>query len=87
MKKSELTVYKVMIGVIYVALATLVVLAFILQKMEMLFFEIGSNKLELKSGSYGGITEEEMIMILEGNQAELKVWKYIAELIEKSNKN
>ncbi len=30
MKKSELTVYKVMIGVIYVALATLVVLAFIL---------------------------------------------------------
>ncbi len=56
-------------------------------KMEMLFFEIGSNKLELKSGSYGGITEEEMIMILESNQAELKVWKYIAELIEKSNKN
>jgi|TARA_B110000977_G_C10717704_1_gene353903 hypothetical protein len=55
--------------------------------MEMLFFEIGSNKYELKSGSYGGITEEEMIMILEGNQAELKVWKYIAELIEKSNKN
>jgi hypothetical protein len=56
-------------------------------KMEMLFFEIGSNKLELKSGSYGGITEEEMIMVLESNQAELEVWKYIAELIEKSNKN
>jgi len=56
-------------------------------KMEMLFFEIGSNKQELKSGSYGGITEEEMIMILESNQAELKVWKYIAETLEKSNKN
>ena len=56
-------------------------------KMEMLFFEIGSNKHELKSGSYGGITEDEMIMILEGNRSELKVWQYIAELIEKSNKN
>jgi hypothetical protein len=53
-------------------------------KMEMLFFEIGSNKQELKSGSYGGITEEEMIMILEGNKIELKIWQYISKLIEKN---
>jgi len=56
-------------------------------KIIMAHNEVENNKTELKSGSYGGITEEEMIMILEGNQAELKVWKYIAELIEKSNKN
>jgi len=53
----------------------------------MLDCEVQSNKKELKSGSYGGITLDEMFMILEGNRTELKVWQYIAELIEKSNKN
>ena len=56
-------------------------------KIEMLSFEVESNKAELKSGSYGGITVDEMVMILEGNKTELQVWQYIAELIEKSNKN
>ena len=46
--------------------------------------EIKNNKAELKSGSYGGITEEEMIMVLDGNEIELKIWKYIAKLIEKN---
>jgi hypothetical protein len=46
--------------------------------------EIENNKAELKSGSYGGITEEEMIMVLDGNEIELKIWKYIAKLIEKN---
>ena len=53
-------------------------------KKHSLHNEIESNKTELKSGSYGGITEEEMIMILEGNKIELKVWQYISELIEKN---
>ena len=53
-------------------------------KKHGLHNEIESNKTELKSGSYGGITEEEMIMILEGNKIELKVWQYISELIEKN---
>ena len=57
-------------------------------KLSMLTFEITDNKTSLITGNYGGdISEEEMIMILESNQAELKVWKYIAELIEKSDKN
>ena len=56
-------------------------------KIAMLSFEVESNKAELKSGSYGGITVDEMVMILEGNKTELQVWQYIAELIEKSNKN
>jgi len=56
-------------------------------KITMLDCEVQSNKKELKSGSYGGITLDEMFMILEGNRTELKVWQYIAELIEKSNKN
>lgn len=56
-------------------------------KISMLTFEISDNKTELITGNYGGdMTYDEMVMILEGNKKELKVWEYIAELIEKSNK-
>ena len=51
----------------------------------MLSFEIEDNKLDLKQGTYGGITKAEMVMILEGNKTEQKVWNYILELIEKDN--
>ena len=52
-------------------------------KMSMLTFEITDNKTSLITGNYGGdITEEEMRMVLEGNKIELKVWNYIAKLIE-----
>jgi hypothetical protein len=54
-------------------------------KLSMLTFEITDNKTSLITGNYGGdITEEEMRMILESNKVELKVWNYIAELIEKN---
>tara|TARA_R110002049_G_scaffold163036_2_gene328827 strand:+ start:1987 stop:2205 length:219 start_codon:yes stop_codon:yes gene_type:complete len=54
-------------------------------KMSMLTFEITDNKTSLITGNYGGdITEDEMRMILDGNKVELKVWNYIAELIEKN---
>ena len=46
--------------------------------------EVENNKAELKSGSYGGITEKEMIMVLDGNEIELKIWQYIAKIIEKN---
>jgi|TARA_R110001632_G_scaffold124084_1_gene236818 hypothetical protein len=54
-------------------------------KLSMLTFEITDNKTSLMTGNYGGdITEDEMRMILDGNKVELKVWNYIAELIEKN---
>ena len=54
-------------------------------KIAMLTFEITDNKTSLMTGNYGGdITEDEMRMILDGNKVELKVWNYIAELIEKN---
>jgi hypothetical protein len=54
-------------------------------KLSMLTFEITDNKTSLMTGNYGGdITEEEMRMILDSNKVELKVWNYIAELIEKN---
>lgn len=54
-------------------------------KLSMLTFEITDNKTSLMTGNYGGdITEDEMRMILDSNKVELKVWNYIAELIEKN---
>jgi len=54
-------------------------------KLSMLTFEITDNKTSLMTGNYGGdITEQEMRMILDSNKVELKVWNYIAELIEKN---
>ena len=56
-------------------------------KIEMLNFQIRSDEYDLKQGHYGGdISLSDFMLIVEGNKTELKVWQYIAELIEKSNK-
>ena len=56
-------------------------------KIEMLNFQIMSDEYDLKQGHYGGdISLSDFMLIVEGNKTELKVWQYIAELIEKSNK-
>ena len=56
-------------------------------KIEMLGFLIQTDERNLAMGSYGGdISLSDFMLIVEGNKTELKVWQYIAELIEKSNK-
>ena len=56
-------------------------------KIEMLGFQTLRDKYNLKLGDYGGdISLDQFMLIVEGNKTELKVWQYIAELIEKSNK-
>ena len=56
-------------------------------KIELLIFLIQTDERNLIMGSYGGdISHEQFMLIAEGNKTELKVWRYIAELIEKSNK-
>ena len=56
-------------------------------KIEMLGFQISRDAVDLECGDWGGdISREQFILIAEGNKTELKVWQYIAELIEKSNK-
>ena len=56
-------------------------------KIEMLGFLIQTDERNLAIGSYGGdISLDQFMLIVEGNKTELKVWQYIAELIEKSNK-
>ena len=56
-------------------------------KIEMLGFQIRRDAVDLECGYYGGdISRDQFMLIVEGNKTELKVWQYIAELIEKSNK-
>jgi hypothetical protein len=56
-------------------------------KIETLGFVIQTDERNLAIGSYGGdISLSDFMLIVEGNKTELKVWQYIAELIEKSNK-
>jgi hypothetical protein len=51
----------------------------------MLGFDIERLKKDLKHGNTGGITTEELELVLNGTKKELKVWQYIAETIEKNN--
>ncbi len=56
-------------------------------KISMLNFQICRDVVDLECGFYGGdISREQFVLVAEGNKTELKVWQYIAELIEKSNK-
>jgi len=56
-------------------------------KIEMLGIQIRRDEYDLKLGDYGGdISLDQFMLIVEGNKTELKVWQYIAELIEESNK-
>lgn len=51
-------------------------------KMTMLLIDIEQNKEDIRSKNYGGVTLDEMNIVLNGNKTELKVWQYIAKLIE-----
>jgi hypothetical protein len=56
-------------------------------KIEMLSIQKRRDEYDLKLSDYGGdISLDQFMLIVEGNKTELKVWQYIAELIEKSNK-
>jgi len=51
-------------------------------KMTMLLIDIDQNKEDIRSKNYGGVTLDEMNIVLNSNKRELKVWNYIAKLIE-----
>ena len=51
-------------------------------KMSMLLITIEQNKQDIRTGSYGGVTLDEMELVLKCNKTELKVWEYITKLIE-----
>ena len=51
-------------------------------KMTMLLIDIEHNKEDIRSKNYGGVTLDEMNIVLNSNKIELKVWQYITKLIE-----
>ena len=51
-------------------------------KITMLLIDIEQNKEDIRTGNYGGVTSTEMDIVLNSNKIELKVWNYIAKLIE-----
>ena len=54
-------------------------------KITILNFEIDSLKQDILKRVYGGLTEEQMLDLLDGTIKERKIWNYIAELIEINN--
>ena len=56
-------------------------------QIHYLRLNISKTKEDIKLGRFGGLTEEQLELILKSEERELKTWKFIAELIEKSNKN
>ena len=52
-------------------------------KVTILALDIETYKQDLREGNIGGVTYEEFEQVLEGYETELKIWNYIAELIEK----
>ena len=54
--------------------------------MSMLYITIEQNKEDIRTKSYGGVTLHEMNIVLNSNKTELKVWEYIAKLIETDEK-
>jgi len=54
-------------------------------KITILGFDINRLKKDIRTGNTGGITENELIQVLDGTVKELNVWRFIAESIEKNN--
>jgi hypothetical protein len=55
-------------------------------KITMLLIDIEQNKEDIRSHNYGGLTLDEMNILIMSNKRELKVWQYIAKLIETNEK-
>lgn len=56
-------------------------------KLQMYKIDISRVKNDIKSGNLGHLTIDQTECLLRSYEIELKVWKFISELIEKSNKN
>lgn len=53
-------------------------------KIGMLHIELNQLRSDIRTKTTGGITMDELNNLYLGTNKELKIWKYIAEAIEKS---
>jgi len=56
-------------------------------QVEMTTIDIKRVKNEIRNNNIGFLTEEQIQGVLRLHEKDLKVWNFILELIEKSNKN
>jgi hypothetical protein len=56
-------------------------------QVEMTTIDIKRVKSEIRNNNIGFLTEEQIQGVLRLHEKDLKVWNFILELIEKSNKN
>ena len=54
-------------------------------KLVNLMFAVEDAKKALKNGIYGGITEEEQILILRSEQKEKEIYEYILDALDNKN--
>jgi len=54
-------------------------------KITILGFDIERLKKDIRTNNTGGISEDELMQVLDGTKKELTIWQYIAETIEKNN--
>jgi len=55
-------------------------------KITMLKIDLKHLEEDIKLNNTGPISMQELELLLKGTKIELQVWRYITELIEKSNK-
>jgi hypothetical protein len=55
-------------------------------KIAMLVIRVKDAKEDVRTRNYGPVGMEELELLYNGYKKELKVWNFIAELIEKSEK-
>lgn len=56
-------------------------------KLAILQIEASQLKQDINMGNTGSVTIDELVLMYKGTLKEIEVWNFIAELIEKSNKN
>lgn len=54
-------------------------------KLVNLMFAVEDAKKALRNGIYGGVTEEEQILILRSEQKEKEIYEYILDALDNKN--
>lgn len=54
-------------------------------KLVNLMFAIEDTKKQLRTGIYGGVTKEEMEMVLDSEKREKEIYEYILDALDNKN--
>ena len=54
-------------------------------KLVNLMFSVEDTKKQLRTGLYGGVTKEEMEMVLDSEKREKEIYEYILDALDNKN--